>query len=192
MSGDAGAFPKYEVNTLITPDHNTNIDENDEKPHLLTPSRLDCAVLSFLLTLPETKLLSHVRWLPQTCSYNRLSRMWRTDCSTRQKHHKSGLSMFLFHTVQTPPDAVITHGLQACGTKPGGWLHVGRCRSISRVQGEYTDYTRSQHHPEVQLWVGASWNWSVFLKGLNTRFHENAPVCCTFSLLAEFHGAPRT
>ena len=23
--------------------------------------------------------------------------------------------------------------------KPGGWSHVGRCRSIFRMRGEYTD-----------------------------------------------------
>ena len=38
-----------------------------EKPHLLTLSRLDCAVISFLLILPDTKLLNHVRWPPHTC-----------------------------------------------------------------------------------------------------------------------------
>ena len=30
--------------------------------------RLDCAVLSFLLILPDTKLLNHVRWPSHTCS----------------------------------------------------------------------------------------------------------------------------
>ena len=52
---------------------------------LLTLQRLDCAVLSFLLIIPDTKLLNHVRWPPHTCPCNRLSRMWRSDCSTRQK-----------------------------------------------------------------------------------------------------------
>ena len=56
-----------------------------EKPHLLTPISLDCAVLSFILILPEPKLLRHVRWPSHTYSYNRLSRMWRSDCSTQQK-----------------------------------------------------------------------------------------------------------
>ena len=40
------------------------------------------------INLPDTKLLNHVRWPPHTCSYNRLSRMWRSDCSTRQKQKK--------------------------------------------------------------------------------------------------------
>ena len=56
-----------------------------EKPNLLTLLRPDCAVLSFLLIWPETKLLNHVRWPPHTCSCHRLSRTWRSDCSTRQK-----------------------------------------------------------------------------------------------------------
>ena len=56
-----------------------------ERKHLLLLLWLDCAVLSFLLILPETKLLSHVRWPPHTCSYNYFCRMWRSDCSTRRK-----------------------------------------------------------------------------------------------------------
>ena len=35
-----------------------------EKPHLLTLLRLDCAVLSLLLILPETKLLRYFFWSP--------------------------------------------------------------------------------------------------------------------------------
>ena len=81
---------------------------------------------------------------------------------------------------------------QACGTKPGGWSYVGRCRSISIVFGEYTDYTRSYHHPGAQFWVGSSRNWSVFLERPNTGRHEKAPVRCPCSLLAALHGAPRT
>ena len=54
---------------------------------------LDCAVESFLLILPDKKLLNHVRWPPHTCSYNRLSRMWRSDCSTRHKQKPSILLM---------------------------------------------------------------------------------------------------
>ena len=80
----------------------------------------------------------------------------------------------------------------ARGTKPGGWSYVGRCRSISRVCGEYTDYTRSYHHPGAQFWVGSSRNWSVFLERPNTGRHEKAPVRCPFSRLAALHGAPRT
>ena len=52
---------------------------------MLTLLRLDCAVLSFLLILPDTKLLNHIHWPPHKFSCNRLSRMWRSDCSTRQK-----------------------------------------------------------------------------------------------------------
>ena len=54
------------------------------------------------------------------------------------------------------------------GSDGGGGLqvsHVRRCRNISRVRGEYTDYIRSHHHPGVQFWVGSSRNWSVFLEG---------------------------
>ena len=47
--------------------------------------------------------------------------------------------------------------------------HVGRCRKISRVRGDYADYTRSHHHPGTQLGVGSSRNWSVFLERLSTR-----------------------
>ena len=53
--------------------------------HMLTPLNLDCAVLSFLLILPETKLHSNIRRQPHTYSYNSLSRMCKSDCSTRQK-----------------------------------------------------------------------------------------------------------
>ena len=49
---------------------------------------VDCAVESFLLILPDTKLLNHVRWPPHTCSYNRLSRMWRSDCSAQKKQRQ--------------------------------------------------------------------------------------------------------
>ena len=70
--------------------------------------------------------------------------------------------------------------------------YVGRCRSISRVYGEYTDYTRSHHHPGAQFWVGSSRNWSVFLERRNTGRHEKAPVQCPCSRLAALHGAPRT
>ena len=81
-----------------------------------------------------------------------------------------------------------------CGsqTKPGGWSYVGRCRSISRVCGEYTDYTRSYHHPDAQFRVGSSRNWSVFLERPDTGRHEKAPVRCPCSRLAALHGAPRT
>ena len=65
-----------------------------EKPHLSTPLWLDCSVLSFLLIFPETKLLSHVRWSPHTCSYNRLSRIWRSDRSTRQKQNIIGSNVW--------------------------------------------------------------------------------------------------
>ena len=33
----------------------------------------------------DAKLINHVRWPPHTCSCNRLSRMWRSDCSIRQR-----------------------------------------------------------------------------------------------------------
>ena len=42
-------------------------------------------------------------------------------------------------------------GRQAGQSPMGAWSHVGRCRSISRVRGEYTDYTRSHHHPGASL-----------------------------------------
>ena len=58
--------------------------------------------------------------------------------------------------------------------------------------GEYTDYTRSYHHPGAQFWVGSSRNWSVFLERPNTGRHEKAPVRCPCSRLAALHGAPRT
>ena len=57
--------------------------------------------------------------------------------------------------------------------------------------GEYTDYTRSYHHPGAQFWVGSSQNWSVFLEWPNTGRHEKAPVRCPCSRLAALHGAPR-
>ena len=73
------------------------------------------------------------------------------------------------------------------------WLVVcRRFRSISRVCGEYTDCTRSYHHPGAQFWVGSSRNWSVFLERPNTGRHEKAPVRCPCSRLAALHGAPRT
>ena len=58
--------------------------------------------------------------------------------------------------------------------------------------GEYTDYTRSHHHPGAQFWVGSSRNWSVFLERPNTGRHEKTPVRCPCSRLAALHGAPRT
>ena len=58
--------------------------------------------------------------------------------------------------------------------------------------GEYTDYTRSYHHPCAQFWVGSSHNWSVFLERPNTGRHEKASVHCPCSRLAALHGAPRT
>ena len=60
---------------------------------MLTLIMLDCAVLSFLLVLLDTKLLNHVRWPSHTCSCNRLSRMWRSDCSTRQKQKRPWSTM---------------------------------------------------------------------------------------------------
>ena len=75
---------------------------------------------------------------------------------------------------------------------PGGWSHVGRYRSISRVCGEYTDYTRSYHHPGAQFWVGSNRNCSVFQERPNTGRHEKAPVRCQCSRLAALHSAPRT
>ena len=74
----------------------------------------------------------------------------------------------------------------------GQVVYVGRCRSISRVCGEYIDYTKSHHHPGAQFWVGSSRNWSVFLQRPNTVRHEKAPVRCPCSRLAALHGAPRT
>ena len=58
--------------------------------------------------------------------------------------------------------------------------------------GEYTDYTRSHHHPGAQFLVGSSRNWSVFLERPNMGRHEKAPVRCPFSRVAALHGAPRT
>ena len=58
--------------------------------------------------------------------------------------------------------------------------------------GEYSDYTRSYHHPGVQFWVGSSRNWSVFLERPNTGRHDKAPVRCPCSRLAALHGASRT
>ena len=60
------------------------------------------------------------------------------------------------------------------------------------MYGEYTDYTRSHHHPGAQFWVGSSRNWSVFLERPNTGRHEKAPVRCPCSRLAALHGAPQT
>ena len=42
------------------------------------------------------------------------------------------------------------------------WLVV--CREMPehfQSVWEYTDYTRSHHHPGAQFWVGSSRNWSV-------------------------------
>ena len=58
--------------------------------------------------------------------------------------------------------------------------------------GEYTDYTRSYHHPGAQFWVGSRRNWSVFLERPSTGRHEKAPAHCPCSRLAALHGAPRT
>ena len=58
--------------------------------------------------------------------------------------------------------------------------------------GEYTDYTRSYHHPGAKFWVGSSRNWSFFLERPNTGRHEKAPVRCPCSRLAALHVAPRT
>ena len=55
------------------------------------------------------------------------------------------------------------------GQSPSGWLHVGRCRSTSRVRGE-----------------------TPMKPGLSTGRHEKAPVRCPFSQLASLHGALRT
>ena len=60
------------------------------------------------------------------------------------------------------------------------------------MRGEYTDYTRSHHHPGAQFWVGSSRNWSVFRERPNTGRHEKAPVRCPCNRLAALHGDPRT
>ena len=73
--------------------------------------------------------------------------------------------------------------------KAGGWSHIGKCRSISRVRREYTDDARSHHLLGAKLWVGSSRNWSVFLERPNTERHEKAPVRCRRSWLAAFNGA---
>ena len=58
--------------------------------------------------------------------------------------------------------------------------------------GEYTDYTRSYHHPGSLFWVGSSRNWSVFLERPSTGRHEKAPVRCPCIRLAALHGDPWT
>ena len=80
--------------------------------------------------------------------------------------------------------------------------HAGQSQVVGRMSGdagafpecvdEYTDYTRSYHHPCAQFWVGSSRNWSVFLERPNTGRHKKAPVRCPCSRLAALHGAPRT
>ena len=80
--------------------------------------------------------------------------------------------------------------------------HAGQSQVVGCMSGdagafpecvwEYTDYTRSYHHPGAQFWVGSSRNWSVFLERPNTGRHEKAPVRCPCSRLAALHGAPRT
>ena len=62
--------------------------------------------------------------------------------------------------------------------------HAGQSQVVGRMPEhfqsvlEYTDYTRSYHHPGAQYWVGSSRNWSVFLKRPNTGCHKKAPVRC--------------
>ena len=58
--------------------------------------------------------------------------------------------------------------------------------------GEYTDYTRSYHHPGALIWLGSNRNWSVFLERPNTGRHEKALVRCPCNRLAALHGDPRT
>ena len=50
------------------------------------------------------------------------------------------------------------------GQSEGGWSHVGRCRSASRVRGEDTDDSQSDRHPRAPLWVRSIRNLSLFLK----------------------------
>ena len=52
----------------------------------ISKARLCSRTLSISFT--RYKFLNHVRWPPHTCSCNLLSRMWRSDCSTRQKQKK--------------------------------------------------------------------------------------------------------
>ena len=49
------------------------------------------------------------------------------------------------------------------GQRQGGWSHVRRCRSTSRVRDENTDDTRSHRLPGAWLLVGSIRNWSVSL-----------------------------
>ena len=66
------------------------------------------------------------------------------------------------------------------------------CREMSEhfLSARYcTDGTRSHHHSGVELWVGSSRNWSVFLI---TGRHDKAPFRCPCNWLATLHGAPRT
>ena len=55
-----------------------------------------------------------------------------------------------------------------------------------------TWHPRSHRLRGAYLWVGSRRNWSVFLEGLCTGRHGEAPVCCPCSRLAALHGAPRT
>ena len=82
----------------------------------------------------------------------------------------------------------VVDGMHA-GRRQGAWSPVGRCRSISKLQGEDTGDTRSQGLPGAQLWLGSSRNWSFFL---DTGCHEKAPFRCPCSRLATHNATPRT
>ena len=74
------------------------------------------------------------------------------------------------------------------GQSQGGWSHVGRCRSTSRV---HSDAMMTLDHTAVQVrssgygQVGIGWSSG---EGHNTGCHEKAPVCCPCSRLATLHG----
>ena len=85
----------------------------------------------------------------------------------------------------------VVDGMHA-GQSQGGWSHVCRCRSISRVRGDtlmIQDNTavkvRSSGHGRVGISRSSG-------KGHNTGRQEKAAVRCPCCRLATLHGAPRT
>ena len=87
-------------------------------------------------------------------------------------------------------------GMEVVDGMHAGWSqalfwHVGNCRSISQVQGEYTDDTQSHCLLGAQIWEESIRNWLVFLGRFNAGRHEKTPVRCPCSRLAALHGAPR-
>ena len=77
------------------------------------------------------------------------------------------------------------------GQSQGGWSHVGRFRSTSRVRGD-TLITPDRAFQVHDDWLGGAEIGRFSWEGINTGRHEKALVRCPCSRFAKHHVAPRT